>query len=609
MADVKIRVLAEDETKGILKKLDLTMVALTGTAVMLAKKLAQFTLESTKYAARVETLAVVTEQLGENAGYTLTEIRALERGIQKKGITTEASRQSLAKMMQAELDLADATNLARLAQDAAVIAGTNSSEAFSRLVDVISTGNVRMARTMGLQVDFNAGYEKMAEQLGKTTDELTSQEQAQSRANSVMSEGAQIAGSYTSAMESVGKQLASTPRYWDEFKRAFGEANIDKVGAANNAWQKFLKNRTEAMDFDRLYFDALEDGLITMDQARQMKIDIALADMERADAIEFLISVMDDRDQAIQDANVLQNAELITNRALIETKLKMTSVMDEATKAQMALREEAQLMGQAWFENSEQELRVMQIQAIHAGNYDLATSIGEQIDLLETQNEELEDLIAILDELDGKVISYDVIAKRQGSVPSGFGGKQTAVGRLGGVTAQADGGPLASTALVGERGPEMIINGIVIPADQTRRLMGLGLTPQRKYGFGGAIGAWEGDSILAGGSSEHGWLDPVTGASHSSSSFSDATNSLNSYLSGGGVVGSSGAAGVSAAAVAGQAAASAGAYVATPLVQQMSASNAANIAIQNEVLAAIKELAKPEDIQSAVQTAFDQSSL
>ena len=65
---------------------------------------------------------------------------------------------------------------------------------------------------------------------------------------------------------------------------------------------------------------------------------------------------------------------------------------------------------------------------------------------------------------------------------------------------QAAGGPLADFALVGEQGPEMIINGVVIPAGQTRRLMQMGLVPGKKHGLGGPLeppsGGYTGDAYI-----------------------------------------------------------------------------------------------------------------
>lgn len=54
-------------------------------------------------------------------------------------------------------------------------------------------------------------------------------------------------------------------------------------------------------------------------------------------------------------------------------------------------------------------------------------------------------------------------------------------------TAQATGGPLAPFALVGEQGPELIINGVVVPAPITNALMALGLKPNSSFATGGYL--------------------------------------------------------------------------------------------------------------------------
>ena len=117
---------------------------------------------ATLLAARVETLGVVTKKLGENVGMTEKEVRSLERAIVDQGITLQGSRQAIAMMIQSNVDLAHATDLARLAQDTAVIANLNSSQAFQQLTYVLQTGNVRMARTLGLNVQFGKAQKELA---------------------------------------------------------------------------------------------------------------------------------------------------------------------------------------------------------------------------------------------------------------------------------------------------------------------------------------------------------------------------------------------------------------------------------------------------------------
>ena len=195
---------------------------------------------SVRLAARVETLGVVTEALGKNVGMTKTEVRALEAAIQDKGITLQAARQGIAQMIQAEIDLASATDLARVAQDAAVIAGMSSQDAFNNLVTVIATGNTLMARNMGLMVDFQSAYEDGAEAIGKTVAELTEQEKVQMRTNEVMSLGATIAGAYEASMTTAAKKVYSLDRHLEESKRMLGEMWLPTYASAVDAVTKSL---------------------------------------------------------------------------------------------------------------------------------------------------------------------------------------------------------------------------------------------------------------------------------------------------------------------------------------------------------------------------------
>lgn len=459
---------AEKRTNKTMGAMGKVIAGLSLAAI--AKQVAQFTLDATKLSARIETLGVVTRQLGKNAGYSEKQIDKLEKSIQKKGITTQASRQALAKMMQAELDLAHATDLARLAQDAAVISGTNSSEAFSRLVDVIATGNVRMARTMGLQVDFNKGYEKTAVQLGKTKEQLTAQEQAQARANSVLEEGTQIAGTYEAAMQSTGKQLESTPRYIEEFTRALGDRFIPALGEANKLFQEFLKTSTLLLDWENLVSNALEDhqeqliktadsyedyreemirslhvgGKLTeneavllsrqeeltriMNQLKDASGELTVEKIRLAEADGIITEEQGRllegfRNQEFHIINLARENGLLTESmfAVQQAILGIETVsgnafseVDTLTKKLGLQEDQVYDLGSAYEGLAEKELRTLQVEAILAGNYDLATNIGEKIAAVEAQEAALEDLIELLDDLDGKVVTADVIVAQGG---------------------------------------------------------------------------------------------------------------------------------------------------------------------------------------------------
>lgn len=188
-----------------------------------ALKVAEYIRDAALLSARYETLGIVSEVVGRNAGYTKTQMDYATDAIARQGITMIESRQSAIKLVQAHVDLTHATSLARIAQDAAVIGNINSSEAFDRLVNGISRGNVLILRNIGINVNLEAAYQNMAQSLGKTTGELTENERVQARVSAVMEHGTDIAGTYTAAMDTAGKQLKSMQRYTEDLKTVLGE--------------------------------------------------------------------------------------------------------------------------------------------------------------------------------------------------------------------------------------------------------------------------------------------------------------------------------------------------------------------------------------------------
>lgn len=174
-------------------------------------------------AGRYEQLGIVMNVVGRNAGYTSAELAGLEGDLRKTGIAMTHSRQVIAQLIQAEIDLAQATELARLAQNAATIAGINSSEAFERLVTGVQTSQTEMLRTMGITVNFEQAYKKLADELGRTTASLTEQEKTQARVNAVMEQGQLIMGAYEDSMDAAFKQMGSMQRLQEDLGVLMGE--------------------------------------------------------------------------------------------------------------------------------------------------------------------------------------------------------------------------------------------------------------------------------------------------------------------------------------------------------------------------------------------------
>lgn len=192
-------------------------------------------------AARAEVLSTVLHVVGNNAGYSREELDKTDASVQRLGITAAASRQSLAQFVQAGFELSRATELARVAQDAAVILGVNSSEAFQRLTTAAQTRNTLILRSMGIIVSADTAEQRYAQSIGKTTTQLTIQEKSFAFLDAEIREGQKISGAYTEAMNDVGKQLTSLDRLTDNLKESMGKNLLPAYLAIVEEFSLFLE--------------------------------------------------------------------------------------------------------------------------------------------------------------------------------------------------------------------------------------------------------------------------------------------------------------------------------------------------------------------------------
>ena len=215
-------------------------LAVAGTAVIA---------KTTLTAARTEELGLVVENLGRVSGKSTRELEDTETSIKDLGITTQAARAIMAQMMGAELDLARGTDIARAAQDLAVISMQDSSEAAQDMLYAITSLQPRVLRKYNIFVDLNNVYEKTAASLGKNVDELTEADRRTGMLNITLEQAARYQGTYEAAMETAGKQLRSLNRYTEKASEELGEHYLPYLGMAVETTGKLLEG-----------FSGLDDG-------------------------------------------------------------------------------------------------------------------------------------------------------------------------------------------------------------------------------------------------------------------------------------------------------------------------------------------------------------
>lgn len=310
---------------------------LTKAFEMLAEKAMQagtYIKESAYYAARVETLAVAMHTVGNNAGYSAAQTDNMAKGVAKMGITTEAARQSITMMAAAQMDATKASELARVAQDAAVIGGINSSEAFQRMTQGIRSGELEVLRTIGLNVNFEQAYKKTAQQLGINTTMLTEHQKVLARQNAVLEYGVNIQGVYDAAMETTGKKVTSLQRYYDDLKFSVGEAFSPALGV-------FISNITEKLSAMGRW---MEDNKDTVKEFATFMSEIAKNVSHPIDSFtNFVKHPIDKFFPSQQSINEYQQDQLQTQSEIERDRVIKEQVrMDRMEKARKAQEREEQ---------------------------------------------------------------------------------------------------------------------------------------------------------------------------------------------------------------------------------------------------------------------------
>lgn len=173
------------------------------------------------------------------------------------------------------------------------------------------------------------------------------------------------------------------------------------------------------------------------------------------------------------------------------------------------------------------------------------------------------------------------------------------------IVGHARGGPLSGVSLVGEEGPELIINGNVVPAKQTRAMLHGGIRPGKRFLDGGTLG---GEKFKTESSYPDWFLSWSSGMRRAASDATGTTSTVTDFVKDKKIGGSGGGEAIQSAteAAASNAAASIGA---SNVAMQVAQSSEVTAAQQQEMIELLRRLATAKDIQLAMQTALEQAML
>ena len=189
-----------------------------------------FGVEAFKTAARAGEMDASLRALAKANNVSYDSMSKAVTAIRGQGIEMGTAQNLVAVFTRNQLDLAKSTDLARVAQDAAVISGRNSTEVLADITHGIETQNSQVLRNAGLNTQAGTAISAYAKQLGIAQKDMTSAQRAQAVLNAVLDEGKTVAGAYEAAMKEPGKVLRSFSRVVDDIKLSVGQGLLQAFG-------------------------------------------------------------------------------------------------------------------------------------------------------------------------------------------------------------------------------------------------------------------------------------------------------------------------------------------------------------------------------------------
>ena len=162
----------------------------------------------TEVGSKLETLKLASYAVGQNFGYTRSEVDELAEGLKKYKISASEAYEATNQFISHGLDPRQLAPIAQASRDLAVAAGKSSQEMFGLLIDSIVTGTPRALRQAKIPIkEFQDSV--MAE--GKSLDEnlkMSAQERSQVMMDLILKYGETVKGVSESTAGTYARQLS-----------------------------------------------------------------------------------------------------------------------------------------------------------------------------------------------------------------------------------------------------------------------------------------------------------------------------------------------------------------------------------------------------------------
>lgn len=193
-------------------------------------------------AAQAQQLDATLTAIGTAAGKTADELQTAVRGMEEFGVSSTVARQTATKLIQSEIDLSRATELAAAAQNLALISGQSTSEMTERLAFSVQTLNTRQLRLQGIFVSQEEANRRYAESMGKVASALTIEEQRVALLNEILRQSEKTQGLAAESIGNLNSKLADQTRLVDDVSESVGNFLLPSVSEVVSAFSVFFQN-------------------------------------------------------------------------------------------------------------------------------------------------------------------------------------------------------------------------------------------------------------------------------------------------------------------------------------------------------------------------------
>ena len=253
--------LATAEAGRYARQLALVSVALGVASVALTK----FTSANLKAALGAEKSSIALEVLTENMNLNREATAAEIAELRERNLTLTEAERTVARFAKAELDIAQASDLALAVMRLSTLSTISYARAMELATDAIVRRRLRQLQALEVGIKYNEAIEDSAKLLEVEGKHLTDSERSQAILNVILREGNKLRGVENAYLETGTALLDSYHTQVKDLQRTLGDVLLPsyiEILKAGNDFLEWLNGLPKPMKDAISYFSALATAIV-----------------------------------------------------------------------------------------------------------------------------------------------------------------------------------------------------------------------------------------------------------------------------------------------------------------------------------------------------------